>query len=68
MVDTDVLSIHRGLLLFVKRVCCEKPRVSDRLGSSRGAEAPLLHRISLGATRRLTLALGKTVGLGRRND
>jgi hypothetical protein len=40
----------------------------DRLGSSQGAEAPLLHRISLGATGRLMLALGKTIGLGRRNN
>src|ERR671910_3205960 len=42
--DTDILSIHRGLLLFVRGWLCEAPSL-DRLGSSRGAEAPLLHRI-----------------------
>src|SRR5918994_1298532 len=47
-VDTDILSIHRGLLLFVRGWLCEAPSL-DRLGSSRGAEAPLLHRISSGA-------------------
>jgi hypothetical protein len=44
----DVLSIHRGLLLFVRGWLCETPSL-DRLGSSRGAEAPLLHRIRYGA-------------------
>src|ERR687898_1392718 len=44
-VDTDILSIHRGLLLFVRGWLCEAPSL-DRLGSSRGAQAPLLHRIS----------------------
>jgi hypothetical protein len=63
-IDPDVLSIHRGLLLFLQRVGVRNPGL-DRLGSSRGAEAPLLHRISLGATRRLPPALGKTAGLGR---
>jgi Sigma-70 region 2 len=48
--DTDVLSIYRGLLLVV-RGSVERTPSLDRLGSSRGAEAPLLHRIRSVLTR-----------------
>src|SRR5918995_5716842 len=59
-VDTDILSIHRGLLLFVRGWLCEAPSL-DRLGSSRGAEAPLLHRIRSGA---LCVVPDRHLGMG----
>jgi hypothetical protein len=43
-VDPDILSIDRGLLLFVRGLVVRTPSLDRR--SSRGAEAPLLHRIS----------------------
>src|SRR5438093_13549274 len=45
-IDPDILSIHRGLLLFT-RVKVWKPRVSTTSSEpSRGAEAPLLPRLT----------------------
>jgi hypothetical protein len=48
-IDTDILSFHRGLLLFVRGLVVRTPSL-ERLALSRGAEAPLLHRIRSGAT------------------
>src|SRR4029077_17020647 len=43
--NPDVTSTHRGLPSSTEESLCGESRVS-RLGTSRGAEAPLLHRIS----------------------
>ena len=48
-VDSDVLSFHRGLLLLSRVLFVEARVWFTMLGSSRGAEAPPLHRISSAA-------------------
>ena len=50
-IDPDVLSLHRGLLLFVESWVCEKPRVSIwRPGpfTGSGGPAPSSHHIQRG--------------------
>jgi hypothetical protein len=49
-IDPDILSIHRGLLLFTRAWCGSPDFRSRNSEPSRGAEAPLLHRISSGAS------------------
>jgi hypothetical protein len=64
-VDTDVLSIHRGLLLFVRGLVVRTPSL-ERLGPSRGAEAPLLHRIRSVSTRDRSVRLNVSDAEDRR--
>jgi hypothetical protein len=72
-INPDVTSIHRGLPSSTEESLCGEARLS-RLGTSQGAEAPLLHRIRYGAPScildpvvgRLLLAEVYRPALGRR--